>query len=119
MAVINLNKAAFIARVGDFESDPKGWSYVGHLPCIVDFSAPWCGYCQRLAPILEEFAQHYEGKLLIYQVNVDEEEALEEAFHIRTIPTLLFCPADGRPRESMLGTMGKQELKKLIEEKLL
>ena len=46
------------------------------------------------------------------------EEALETAFNIRTIPTLMFCPLDG-PREMMIGTMGKLELKQLIQEKLL
>lgn len=118
MAVINVTKEEFITHVGDFESDPKNWKYVGNRPCIVDFSAPWCGYCKRLDPILEEFAQTYDGRLSIYKVNVDEEEALETAFQIRTIPTLLFCRMDGS-REMMLGTMGKQDLKKLIEERLL
>lgn len=118
MAVIDLTKENFIARVGDFESDPSGWKYIGNLPCIVDFSAPWCGYCKRLDPILDELAREYEGRLDLYKVDVDREEALETAFRIRTIPTLLFCPLDG-PREQILGTMGKKELKQLIEEKLL
>lgn len=118
MVVVDLTKEGFVANVGDFESNPKDWKYVGSRPCIVDFSAPWCGYCKRLDPILEEFARLYDGKVYIYKVNVDEEEALEKTFNIRTIPTLLFCPVDG-PREMMLGTMGKQELKQLIEERLL
>lgn len=118
MKVIDLTKEDFIAKVGDFVSDPKDWTYRGSLPCIVDFSAPWCGYCKRLDPILDEFARTYDGKLVIYKVNVDEEEALETAFRIRTIPTLLLCPVNG-PREMMLGTMGKQELKLIIEERLL
>ena len=57
-------------------------------------------------------------KIYIYKVDVDQEEALETAFNIRTIPTLMFCPLDG-PREMMIGTMGKLELKQLIQEKLL
>mgnify|MGYP000525526399 CR=1 FL=1 len=56
--------------------------------------------------------------IYIYKVDVDQEEALETAFNIRTIPTLMFCPLDG-PREMMIGTMGKLELKQLIQEKLL
>lgn len=116
--VIDLTKEGFIANVGDFESNPTDWQYIGSRPCIVDFSAPWCGYCKRLDPILDELSKEYDGQIYIYKVNVDEEEALENAFHIRTIPTLLFCPVEG-PREQMLGTMGRKELKDLIQKKLL
>ena len=62
--------------------------------------------------------KEFDGKIYIYKVDVDQEEALETAFNIRTIPTLMFCPLDG-PREMMIGTMGKLELKQLIQEKLL
>ena len=67
---------------------------------------------------MDEFAKEFDGKIYIYKVDVDQEEALETAFNIRTIPTLMFCPLDG-PREMMIGTMGKLELKQLIQEKLL
>ena len=102
----------------DFEATPKDWNYIGSRPCLIDFHAPWCGYCKRLSPILDEFAKEFDGKIYIYKVDVDQEEALETAFNIRTIPTLMFCPLDG-PREMMIGTMGKLELKQLIQEKLL
>ena len=118
MTPIELTKETFIQLVGNFEENPTDWKFVGEKPCIVDFHAPWCGYCKRLEPILAEFANEYEGKLNIYKVNVDNEEALETAFKIRTIPTLLLCRMDGT-REMMLGTLGKQELKKVIEEKVL
>ena len=99
MVVIDLTKDGFIANVGDFEANPKDWKYIG-------------------SPILDEFAKEFDGKIYIYKVDVDQEEALETAFNIRTIPTLMFCPLDG-PREMMIGTMGKLELKQLIQEKLL
>ena len=114
MTPIELTKTEFIQRVGNFEESPKDWKYVGDKPCIVDFHAPWCGYCKRLEPILNEFAKEYDGKLYIYKVNVDNEEELEAAFKIRTIPTLLLCRMDGN-KEMMLGTMGKPELRKVIE----
>ena len=74
MTPIELTKTEFIQRVGNFEESPKDWKYVGDKPCIVDFHAPWCGYCKRLEPILDEFAKEYDGKLYIYKVNVDNEE---------------------------------------------
>ena len=72
MTPIELTKTEFIQRVGNFEESPKDWKYVGDKPCIVDFHAPWCGYCKRLEPILDEFAKEYDGKLYIYKVNVDK-----------------------------------------------
>lgn len=116
MAIVELTKDEFIKQVGNFETE--NWKYTGDKPCIVDFAAPWCGYCKRLEPILIEFSQTYEGQLYIYKVNVDNEEDLEKAFNIRTIPTLLLCRMNGT-REMMLGTMGKVELKKIIDEKVL
>lgn len=118
MEIKELTKEEFIALVGDFEGAPADWKYVGDKPCLVDFHAPWCSYCKRLNPLLDEMAAEYEGKIYIYKVDVDKEEALETAFNIRTIPTLLLCPTD-RPKEQLLGVLGKPELKKLIEEKLL
>ena len=73
---------------------------------------------QTLKPDIGWVCQEFDGKIYIYKVDVDQEEALETAFNIRTIPTLMFCPLDG-PREMMIGTMGKLELKQLIQEKLL
>lgn len=82
------------------------------------FSRSLVRLLQTLKLYIDEFAKEFDGKIYIYKVDVDQEEALETAFNIRTIPTLMFCPLDG-PREMMIGTMGKLELKQLIQEKLL
>lgn len=118
MAVRNLTKAEFLELVGDVEQSPKDWKYKGQKPCIVDFTAPWCSYCKRLDPVLEEFSDYYLGDIDIYRVDVDQEEELDTIFNIRTIPTLLFCKKDGG-KEMMLGTMPKHELKEIIQHKLL
>ena len=70
MVVIDLTKDGFIANVGDFEANPKDWKYIGSRPCLIDFHAPWCGYCKRLSSILDEFAKEFDGKIYIYKVDV-------------------------------------------------
>ena len=72
MKINELTKQEFLSKVANYEASPDKWVYEGDKPCIVDFQAPWCGYCKRLDPILEEFAQTYEGRLDIYKVNVDK-----------------------------------------------
>lgn len=112
MEPIVLNKDSFIQRVGNFSEE--NWKFIGARPCIVDFFAPWCGYCKRLAPLFEEFAKEYDGRVDFYTVDVDQEAELEAAFDIRTIPTLLTCKTSGE-KDSMLGTLTKAELRKVID----
>lgn len=118
MDIINLTKESFVERVADFLGYPQEWIYKGNKPCLVDFHAPWCSYCKTLSPILDQLAEEYEGKIDIYKVDVDQEEELEKAFSIRTIPTLLLCPTDKQPTLT-LGTLTKVQLKELINDKLL
>ena len=107
MKVIDLTKESFTERVSDFRQYPDGWEFKGDKPCIVDFHAPWCIYCKRLSPVLDELAV----------VDVDNEPLLESAFSIRTIPNLLFCPMEGKPWME-LGTVGKPQLKKMLDDLL-
>lgn len=118
MEIIHLNKESFVEKVADYNLYPGEWEFKGNKPCLVDFYAPWCVYCRALAPILDELVVEYEGKIDIYKVNVDQEEELEKAFNIRTIPYLLLCPMGKEPTLT-LGTLTKDKLKKLIDETLL
>ena len=116
--VIHLTKAEFLAKVYNFEKNPEEWKYEGDKPAIVDFYATWCGPCKALAPVLEELAKEYAGKVYIYKIDVDKEEELAGAFGIRSIPTLLWIPQSGKPTVTQ-GALPKPELKKMIDDTLL
>jgi thioredoxin len=118
MKTIHLTKAEFIAKIANYETNPKEWKYLGDKPCIVDFYASWCGPCKTIAPILEDLAKEYDGQIYIYKVNTEEEQELASAFGIRSIPSLLFCPMNGAPQMAQ-GALPKETFKQAIEEVLL
>lgn len=118
METIHLTKAEFLKKVCNYEVNKDEWKYEGSVPCIVDFYATWCGPCKMLSPIMEELAKDYNGKLVIYKVDVDESQDLAGAFGVSSIPTLLWIPMKGQPFVTR-GAMMKSELKKMIDEKLL
>lgn len=117
MKVIDLSKESFVERVSEFQQYPEGWNFKGDKPCVVDFHAPWCVYCKALSPVLDQLAGEYDGKIDFYKVDVDQEPELESAFKIRMIPNLLFVPVNGTPYME-LGTMGKPQLKSMLEDLL-
>ncbi len=118
MSAIKLDNKAFREKVYDYEKNQNEWKFEGDKPAIVDFFATWCGPCNAMAPVLEELSDEYAGKLDIYKVDVDNEPELSALFRIRSIPTLLFIPADGTPSINV-GALPKAQLKRIIEEKLL
>ena len=91
---------------------------LSEIPVLVDMYADWCGPCKMIAPILEELAKEYDGKIDIYKVDTEKEQELAAVFGIRSIPTLLFCPMDGRPQVAQ-GAMSKADFEKAIDELLL
>ena len=115
---IHITKAEFLAKVSNFEANPNEWKYLGDKPCIVDFYATWCGPCKMIAPILEDLAKEYNGQIYIYEVDVDAEPELANAFGIQSIPTLFFCPMKGA-QQIMQGGMPKESFEKAIAEILL
>jgi thioredoxin 1 len=117
MATIQLTKQGFKDAVFDYETE-KEWDYKGELPAIIDFYADWCGPCKTIAPILEELAEEYEGRLIIYKLDTEKELELSGMFGIQSIPTLLFIPVTGAPMMQK-GALPKSVFKQVIEERLL
>lgn len=114
---IHLTKAEFLAKVANFETEKGEFKFLGDKPAIIDFYATWCGPCKTIAPILEDLAKEYAGKIVIYKVDTDKEQELAQAFGIRSIPSLLFIPMSGQP-QMVQGALPKAELKRTIKEVL-
>lgn len=116
--VQHLTYKEFLKKIWDFEKSPNTFVYKGKLPAIVDFYADWCGPCRRVAPIMEKLAEEYDGKLLIYKVNTQNETGLANAFQIRSIPTVLFIPMEGQPM-MQVGALPEEGYRQVIEQHLV
>jgi thioredoxin 1 len=86
-------------------------------PVLVDYWAEWCGPCKMIAPILDEVATAYEGKLQITKMNVDENREIPAKFGIRGIPTLMLFK-DGQLAATKVGAMSKSQLIAFIDQQL-
>jgi len=115
---LKISKQEFIQLVYNYEANPDEWVFEGDLPVIVDFYADWCAPCRIVAPILDELAKEYEGKIRIYKIDTDKEKDLARAFNIRSIPTMLFIPSEGKPQMSQ-GALPKETLKQVIDSFML
>ena len=115
--VTELNSETFNEKVYDMTLPEL--AYIGDKPAIVDFTATWCGPCQRIAPILEELADEYRKDIVIYKVDIDKERGLAEAFNVSSIPAILYIPADGSDPIMTIGARGKERFKEEIGKYLM
>jgi len=94
----------------DFQKDVLS----SDVPVLVDYWAEWCGPCKMIAPILDEIAGDYQGKLKIAKVNVDENQQVTQKYGIRSIPTLMIFKG-GSVQAQKVGAMSKSQLAAFIE----
>ncbi len=104
MALLHLTDLNFKQEV--LESD---------LPVLVDFWATWCGPCKMIAPIIDELAKEYQGRIKIGKLNVDDSPQTATRYGIMSIPTLIFFKK-GKVMEQVVSALNKIELKRKIEE---
>ncbi len=96
-----------------FNTDKGSTTYLGKLPAIIDFYADWCGPCVRTAPVLEDIAKEYYGKIVVYKVDVDKCGKIAQVLGISSIPAILYIPTDDEPVMTV-GARGKEQFKKEI-----
>jgi thioredoxin 1 len=120
---IKLTKQLFLEKIVDYEKNPNEWIYKGKLPGLIDFYADWCRPCRITSPILEELAQEYSGKIIVYKVDIQAEQELASVFNIQSIPAFLFIPINDIPVMSagiaQTPEATKQLFRQQIEEILL
>ena len=120
---VYLTKQDFLEKVMNYEKNQSEWVYEGDMPALIDFYADWCGPCRKAAPILEELAKEYEGRIHIYKIDTQKEQELASVFGIQSIPAFLFIPQKGRPTMSngiaQTDEETKAMFKKMIDEILL
>ncbi len=108
-----MNKNIMEATDQNFEKDVLGST----VPVLVDFWAPWCGPCRMVAPVVEELAGMYEGKIRVAKLNTDENQEIAYKYGIRSIPTLMIFEG-GQVADTIVGAVPKRVLQSKIENHL-
>lgn len=115
--VTYLSTADFRLKIMDYTVHQTEWVFEGERPAVIDFYTTWCGPCKMMAPIVEETAKTYTGKVDFYKVDIEKEQELAQTFGIQSIPTFLFIPAKGKPT-MQIGAMSKETFEKMVDENL-
>ncbi|MBF8303494.1 MAG: thioredoxin [Candidatus Dadabacteria bacterium] len=104
--ILDLNDSTFESEVLKCES-----------PVLVDFWAPWCGPCRILAPVVEEIANSYTGRIKVGKINVDDNQETTMQYGIRSIPTLILFK-NGKAFDQIIGAVPKSEIEKMVKKAL-
>lgn len=115
---MHLTTQGFKDVIWNYQDNPETWVFKGELPVVVDFYADWCKPCKMIAPIMDDLADHYKGRVNFYKINTDQNKEVSTLFQIRSIPAILFVPKEGQP-SMQAGAMTKEDYIKIIDDYVL
>ena len=110
--VTHLTKADFLAKVYNYEKNPKEWKYEGGKPAIVDFYATWCGPCKMFGPVFEDASK--ENDFNFIKLDVDKYSDIAREYGIMSIPTIILFE-NGKEVKMFTGFMNKEEFVKFLK----
>ncbi|MBQ3538266.1 MAG: thioredoxin [Bacteroidaceae bacterium] len=88
--------------------------FATELPIVIDFSATWCGPCRQLAPIIDELAKEYDGRIAVGKCDIEDAVELTDEYNIRNVPTVLFIK-DGKVVDKFVGSKSKADVQKKFD----
>lgn len=100
-----------------FDLDTFNSKVMAEGTVLIDFYADWCGPCKMMAPVVEQIAEEYAGKLVVGKVNIDEQEKLAVQYNVMSIPTLMLFK-NGKPADMAVGYQSPSELKAFIDKNI-
>jgi len=115
-----LTKETFKQKVWDYEanSNSNEMKYLGDKPCLIDLYADWCGWCKKIAPFLDELCNTYDGQVIFYKINTDQQKELQALFQAKGLPTVILIPMKGQPT-AVRGAQSKDKYDEYIKQLLL
>lgn len=117
-SIEKLTTETFKQKIMPYKTGQNTWNYVGKKPAIIDFYADWCRPCRMLAPELQKIADKYDGQIVVYKIDTEDQRELAGLFAVSSIPALLFIPMEGQPT-MLRGYQDFDALDKTVQELLI